>query len=167
MKVDDRTYFEEEQTMDSKWMWFFVVFCFTTVMAFAVVFLFNEGVNWLMMGLTIGIMVLTDLFILYVFKTMKLELALTKKGFHYRFFAVFASTGAILWNDVSGVKITKAPHRGYGRKLKYKYGEVVTMNTKSGVELQMKNGKKKFFSVQDPDAFKIAFHKLELPIRIE
>jgi hypothetical protein len=167
MQIEERTYFEEEQRMDSRWMWFFVLFASISTTALIVGFIFNEEADWLKIGIVSTAIVFSDVLIFYLFKTMKLELALSKKGFHYRFFAMMVSQGIIGWSEITGITFRKSPARGYGKKLKYPYGEIYTMNTKTGVELHLNNGKKKFFSLKDPDAFRTAFNKLELRIRIE
>jgi hypothetical protein len=165
MKVDDRTYFEEEQRIESGWMWFFALFFFITLMGIGIIFLIDEKTDWIKISFVLVVIVFSDVLILYLFKTMKLELAVTKKAFHYRFFAIMASKGTIDWTDVASVSLRKAPNRGYGKKLKFRYGEIYTMNTKTGVELEMKNGKKKFFSLKDPDSFKSSLQKIEIPIQ--
>ena len=130
-------------------------------------FFFDKEADLTKVSVVLGAIVFSDVLILYLFKTMKLEMAITKGGLHYRFFAMLASSGIIQWTDVASISFRKSPHRGYGKKYKFRYGEVITMNTKSGVELTMKNGKKKFFSLKDPDAFRSGFHKLNLPIELK
>jgi hypothetical protein len=65
------------------------------------------------------------------------------------------------------LNIRKSPIKGYGKSKKWRYGDVYTMNTKMGLELIYKNGKKQYFSLKDADEFKKAFKKLELNLLIE
>lgn len=169
MQIDEKTYFEEEQKMDSKWIWFFVLFFCLLLAGVGVAFLLddNSKTNVPKISWTLGIIVLSDLFLLYIFKTMKLEIALSKKGFHYSFFALLTSKGIIEWNQISKISITKSPYKSYGKKYSFKNGEVYTMNSKMGVTLVLLSGKKKFFSIQDIDTFRSAYTKLQLPHPIE
>lgn len=167
MKVDDRTYFEEEQRMNSGWMWFFALFFCITLAGIGIVLMVDAETDLTKVAVVIGSIVFSDVLIFYIFKTMKMELAITKKGFHYLFFAMIAQKGVIDWNEVENISIRKSPYRSYGKKHKFRYGEVYTMNTKTGVELQLKNGKKKFFGLKDPDAFKSGFQKLNLPMQLK
>jgi hypothetical protein len=166
MKVDNRTYFEEEQRMNSGWMWFFALFFCITLVGIGAVLLVDKETDLTKVAIVIGSIVFSDVLIFYIFKTMKLELAITKNGFHYVFFAMIAQKGMVDWNEVEKVSIRKSPYRSYGKKHKFRYGEVYTMNTKTGVELEVKNGNRKFFSLKDPDAFMSGFQKLNLPMQL-
>src|SRR5688572_4022738 len=109
MKVDDRTYFEEEQRMDSRWMFFFVLFSFLLLAGIAVAFLVDKETDWTKITIVLASILFSDILILFLLKTMKLDLAITKNGLHYRFFAMVASQGVVNWNEVAAISLRKAP----------------------------------------------------------
>ena len=166
MKVDDRTYFEEEQRMNSNWLWFFVIFSFISLMVLGVTFLIDKETDWIKVAIVLGAITFSDVLIIFLFKTMKLELAITKNGLHYSFFAMVTNKGIVPWSEVSALSFQKAPRRGYGKSYKFRYGEVYAMGTRKGIELELKNGKKKFFTLKDLDSFRSGFEKLNLPLTL-
>ncbi len=167
MQLEDRTYYEEEQKMESNWMLIIILVMTISSLAIAVGVLYSSNTDWLQIGIVAAAIIFSDLFIIVLFKSMKLELAITKKGLHYKMVPMAGKQAMVEWDSVIAMSIKKSPARGYGKKVKYKYGELYTMNMKHGLELTLQNGKKKFFSLKDADEFKKAFRKLELPLQIE
>ncbi len=167
MKVDERTYFEEEQKMDSKWMWIFALVFSTILGVVGICYLIGSKENTLTITLVLSSIALSDILIIYLFKTLKLEIALSKKGFHYYSYALIVSKGNIDWKDISAISIIKSPYNSYGKKYSFKNGKVYTMNSKVGVAIQLLNGKKLFFSIENVDAFRTAYQKLQLPLKLE
>jgi len=167
MQIDERTYYEEEQRMESRWIWFFFAFFFISILGIGIGILLNEPAEWRIVLLVLGIIVLSDTGVLLLFRSLKLEIAISKKGFHYNFFALFSNKGTIEWNEIEKISLTKSPYRSYGKKYSFKNGQVFTMNTKMGVKMDLKNGRKKFFSVKDIDDFRSSYKKLELPLILE
>ncbi len=166
MHIEERTYYEAEQKMEANWILIFILISSISTMAIAVALLYKEDPDWLQMAIVVGAILLGDAFVIFLFKTMKLYLALSKRGFHYKMKLGNNKDNFISWQDVTEISIRKSPATGYGRKNKWKYGEVYAMNLKQGVELCLKNGKKKFFSLKDPEEFKRAFRKMELHLQI-
>ena len=153
--------------MESNWILILIVATSISSLAIATAVLYNSKAGWLQIGIVAAAIVLTDALIIFLFKSMKLELALTKKGMPYKISPLGSKGNIIIWAEVDAMCIRKSPATGYGKKYKFRYGEVYAMNLKTGVELTLKNGKKKFFSLRDPDEFKKGFKKLELNLQIE
>ena len=166
MNIEDRTYYEEEQKMQGKWILVFILISSISALTLAVSFLYSEHANWTLVSIIAGSIVLTDAFAIIMFRSMKLQLALTKKGLHYHMVIVAAKDRFLDWAEVETISIRKAPTSSYGKHYKFRYGEVYTMNLKRGVEFSLKNGKKKFFSLQDPEEFIRSVRKLELNVQI-
>ncbi len=166
MQIEERTYFEEEQKMESKWMLFLILGSSVSMMTIAIAFLYNDNADWISIGIVVGAILLTDVIMILLFKNMKLNLAISKKGLHYRMNTVNAKNKLLSWDEVTLIGLRKSPATGYGKKIKFKYGEVYAMNLKEGVEFGLKNGKKIFFSLKDPDEFMRSIRKLELNIQI-
>lgn len=167
MQIEDRTYYEEEQKMEATWILILILAMSTTSLVIAIVVLYNSRAGWLQIGIVTAAIVFTDAFIIFLFKYMRMELALAKNRFYFRTYPSFVKIGFVNWDEVNAICIRKSPATGYGKKYKFRYGEVYAMNLKPGVELTLKNGKKKFFSLKDPDEFKKGFKKLELNLQIE
>jgi len=167
MKVEEKTYYEEEQKMDSKWIWIFALLFAAIIGVIGIAFLVDKEKDPLKISLVLGIIGLSDVLLIFLFKRMTLEIALSKKGFHYYSYALFVTKGTIEWNDISKIAIIKSPYDGYGKKHSFKNGQIFTMNSKLGVAIHLLNGKKKFFSVKDVDAFRTAYSKLQLSHPLE
>lgn len=166
MQIEDRTYYEEEQKMEATWLLILILVMTISSLVIAVAVLYNSKAEWIMIGFVAFTILFTDAVIIYFFKNMKLEIALTKKGLCYKMSPSGSKYKYVDWTEVSSICIRKSVASGYGMKKKFRYGDVYSMNFKMGVELSLNNGKKKFFSLKDPDEFKKAFRKLELPIEI-
>lgn len=166
MQIEERIYYEEEQKMEANWILIFILISSISSMAIAVAFLYKDDPDWLQIGIVAGAIILSDIFIIVLFKTMKLELSLSKKGIHYKMTYGSFKHQLVAWDEVDAISIRKCPVSGYGKQRKWKYGDVYAMNLQLGVELLLKNGKKKYFSLKQPDEFKKAFNKLELTMHI-
>lgn len=166
MQIEDRTYFEEEQKMEATWLLIFILISSISMMAIAIAFLYNDNADWTSIGIVIGAILLSDGIMIVLFKTMKLNLAVTKKGLHYRMNTANRKNKILLWDEVISMGLRKSPASGYGKKIKFRYGEVYAMNLKQGIEFNLKNGKKMFFSLKDPDEFIRSVKKLELNLHI-
>lgn len=162
MQIEDRTYFEEEQKMEANWILVFILISSISMMAISIALMFDENANWTSIGIVIGSILFTDIIMVLLFKTMKLNIAISKKGFHYRMNTVNRKNKLLLWDEIASMELRKSPARGYGKKYKFRYGEVYAMNLKQGIEFNLKNGKKIFFSLKDPDEFMRTVRKLEL-----
>lgn len=167
MKVEDRTYYEEEQKMEANWILFIVVAMSLSILGIAIGVMIHDKEEWASIAIVAGAIIFSDLLIVVLFKRMKLELALTKKGLHYNMTTMAGKNKFLSWEEVSSITIRKSPASGFGKKNKFRYGEVYAMNFKKGVELSLKNGKKKFYSLRDSDEFLRSFRKLELAIEIK
>ncbi len=166
MQLEDRTYYEEEQKMEANWMLILILFTSISAIVIAVAFLYNSKAEWLQISLVAGAIIFSDALMVFLFKTMKLELAIVKNGLYFKMFPS-TKNHFIDWNDIAALSIRKSPVKGYGKTKKWRYGDVYAMNLKVGLELIFKDGKKKFFSLKHPDEFKKAFRKLELHLQIE
>ena len=166
MQIEDRTYYAEEQKMEANWILIFIVFTSISTLVVVIAVLYNSNAPWFQIGMVAGAILFSDLIIVMLFKTMKLELALTKKGLHYKMFPLGSKVNLVDWKEVTAICIRKSPASGYGKRKKYKYGDIYAMNLRTGVELTLTSGMKKFFSLKDPVEFKKGFRKLELNIQI-
>lgn len=167
MQIEDRTYYEEEQKMESKWILILILVMSLSSLVIAVAVLYSSKAELYLIGIVAGAILFSDALVIFLFKAMKLEIALTKKGFCFKMSPSGNKNKCVDWSEVSAICIRKSPASGYGKKQKFRYGVVYAMNLKPGLELSLTNGKKKFFSLKDPDEFKKAFRKLELPLIIE
>lgn len=166
MQIEERTYYEDEQKMEANWILIFIVFSSLSTLAIAIGFMYNENADLMSLLVVAGSIIFTDILIVLIFKNLKLYTALSKKGFHYNWSLFGGQYKLIEWLEIENLSIKKSPYRGYGRKTIFKYGESYTMNLKEGLELTLKNGKKKFFSLKDSEEFKRAFNKLETGLHI-
>lgn len=167
MKVEDRTYYEDEQKMEANWVLFIIVIMSLSILGIAIGVMIHDKAEWVSICIVAGAILFSDSLIIFLFKKMKLELAVTKKGLHYNMATFISKNNFVSWADVSSLCIRKSPASGFGKKTKFRYGEVYAMNLKKGLELSLKNGKKKFFSLKDSDEFLRSFRKLELAIEIK
>jgi hypothetical protein len=166
MQIEERVYYEEEQKMESNWIILFILFSGITTLAITMFYLYNEKGKWVEMGIVAGAILFSDGLIVLLLKTMRLNLAICKKGLHYKM-TIFTGTSRLLnWEEVVGLHICKPPTTGYGKHYKFRYGEVYSLNRKKGVEISLKNGKKKFFSLKDVDAFIRSVKNLDLKLSI-
>lgn len=165
MRIEERTYFEEEQKMESRWLLILIIASSISMLTIAIAYLYKDHADWTSIGLVIGAILFTDAIMLTLFKIMKLNLAVSKKGLHYRMNTVNTKNKLLPWDEVTSIGLRKSPATGYGKKIKFRYGEVYAMNLKQGVEFTLKNGKKIFFSLKDPDDFMKAVRKLELNLQ--
>ena|SRR5687768_12766762 len=166
MQTEERTYYEENQKLEADWIIYFIIISSISAIAIAVGFLYSAKSDWTEIMIVIGAILFSDSLIIFLFKSMRLELALSKKGLHYRMFPGGGKIKLVSWSEVSAISIRKSPAKGYGKQQKFRYGEVYDMNLKQGVELVLSNGKKKFFSLKDPDEFKKSYKKLELSMQL-
>jgi hypothetical protein len=166
MHIEERTYYEDEQKMEANWILVFIVVSSLSTLAIAIGFMYNENADLTSLIAVAGSIIFTDMLIVFIFKTLKLSTALSKKGFHYKWSLMSGPMKMIEWHEIENIAIKKSPYKGYGRKTSLKYGDSYTMNLKEGLALTLKNGKKKFFSLKDSEEFKRGFNKLEIGLHI-
>jgi hypothetical protein len=166
MHIEEKLYYKEEQKMEANRVLIFILISTLSTLAITIAFLYNGNADWLMIGIVASVMLFADVMIFLVFKRSRLDLAVTKEGLYYKMTIFSSKTHLLDWKEVSAASIRKPPVKSFGIKYKFRYGQVYTMNLRQGLELKLKDGKKKFFSLKDPDEFKKAFRKLELQLEI-
>jgi hypothetical protein len=166
MQIEERIYYQEEQKMDANWIVIFVLISSITTLAIAIISLYNDHRPWVEIVLVVGAILLSDVLVVLLVKTMRLELAISKKGLHYKMTIMAGKTRFINWAEVEGLHIRKSPATGYGKHYKFRYGEVYSLNRKKGVEISLKSGKKKYFSLKDADEFIRTIKNLDLKLPI-
>lgn len=89
--------------------------------------------------------------LLFTFSLLKLNL--TKSYFEYSFFPFTFTSKKIEWNEIRDIKIVQTDpifdFGGWGIRLSRKYGKSFIMGNNNIVFLQLKNGKKRSFSIKD------------------
>lgn len=167
MRLSERTYFEDTVKMDAIWVVIFILVSSIGTLAISIAAIMDDvSKSWTEIGVVTGVILLSDTFIVLLFRNMRLEIATTKLAFHYRMFPI-GKMKSILWNEIVSVRSHKMKNSGYGKKYKMKYGTAYIMNTKPGIEFTLSSGKKLFVSVNDAEDFKRSIRKLELPLIIE
>lgn len=166
MEIDERIYFEEEQRMNQKWVWLLIGIMGLSTVIILVVMLIDSDVSLTLVLGIMGFMLLLNTFAVMMFKATRLNLAITRKGIYCKISPNTAKPRFTSWDDVTSVKITKSPVTGVGHQKKYKYGEAFVMKMGQGIELVLKDGKKRFFSCVETNDFLKCVHKLELPVEV-
>lgn len=91
------------------------------------------------------------LILLFTFSLLTLHL--TTSYFEYSFFPFTFTSKKIEWNEIKEIQIVKTnpllDFGGWGIRLSGKYGKSFIMGNNNIVFLQLKNGKKRSFSIKD------------------
>lgn len=101
------------------------------------------------------------LILLFTFSHFTLNL--TKSYFEYSFFPFTFKSKKIEWNEIKEIQIVKmnplSDFGGWGIRLSGKYGKSFIMGNNDIVFLQLKNGKKRSFSIKDKEKLINFFNK--------
>lgn len=110
--------------------------------------------------------------ILYIIRSrMLLEIIVTKTAFTYRYKVFSVKENSFLWNDVQLVEIKKYPYTatrpGEQNKIYTKGQDVYVMTVDMlGVEIKMKDGQYKFFTLKDPDTLLKAIRSCDSNVQL-
>jgi hypothetical protein len=84
MLIEDRTYYEDEQKMEANWILIFIIISGVSSVCIASAFMFNSKADWLEISIVAAAIIFTDALVIFILKSMKLELALVKKGLYFK-----------------------------------------------------------------------------------
>jgi hypothetical protein len=166
MEINEKIWWEESQKFRENWVWQLVIVSSLTSVGIVIGMMVSEHAEWYAIAIPVGLIVLMDSLVIAIFRTMRLDLAVTRKGLCYRMWPrrTYLCIG---WNEIKEIQLKKPPATaGYGKKFVPGYGKVYSMGRGKGLELHLQNGKKIFFSTQQPDLFRSVLQKAEIQIPV-
>ena len=170
-----KTYFKEEQYFSNPWFWVFLIVVFTASLTPTCVALYSGLVLGKPYGenpsstesliIILAILVVLYLFVVLMFKKMKLVTEVNQDGFFYSYPPFITKSRKIDPDEIAEFKIRKyRPIREYsGWGIRYSWegsGRAFSVKGKTGLQLYLTNGKKILFGTQRGDALLRAMNKM-------
>ena len=139
-----------------------------TIMAFSFYSVYNSvlqaGEEDTFLYVQVLVAVIGPLLVGALFYFMKLETRVDGTGIYYRFFPLHLTEQTILWDEVASVTLRKynslKEYGGWGLRYSFKKGRAVNIKGKTGLQLELKNGKKLLIGTQKPEELKQVLQEL-------
>lgn len=144
--------FYEEQKIDTKWLLIAVAVLFLPPVIFA---LTVKG------GISISILIALPIAILLFL--IKLKTQVNKDGITLQFIPIIITPKKINWEEIQTAVIRNYKpiweYGGWGLRVSFKHGIAYTVKGKTGLQLNLKNGKQILIGTQKPDELQSAINK--------